>query len=129
MLNSLQATDGWFSSQAIDRIKIVLRHKFFSLLEGHIATDQECEDLLITEPGTKLTAHRGPNLRLGKHNMAKGAIPLEDLAVRDRLISLTCSFIEIIRRLLGCRRRCRETRQRDAECTCFNKFILQVPSV
>jgi len=74
------ASDGWFSSHAIEWVKIVLRHKFFSLLGGHVATDDECEALLVTEPGSKPSAPRLPNLRLGKHNMAKGAIPPEDLA-------------------------------------------------
>jgi general transcription factor 3C polypeptide 5 (transcription factor C subunit 1) len=34
----------------------------------------------VTEPGAKLTTARAPSIRLGKHNMAKGAIPPEDLA-------------------------------------------------
>ncbi|KAF9780292.1 RNA polymerase III transcription factor IIIC subunit-domain-containing protein [Thelephora terrestris] len=74
------ATDGWYTSQAIERIKVVLRHKFFQLLQGHIATEEECEALL-NEPLSKATMKsRAPKLRMGKHNMAKGALPPEELA-------------------------------------------------
>ena len=77
----VKATDGWYTSQAIERIKIVLRHKFFQLLQGHVATEEECEALL-NEPLSKATMKsRAPKLRIGKHNMAKGAMPPEDLAV------------------------------------------------
>ena len=32
--------DGWYTTHALERIKMVLRHKFFSLLEGHVASDE-----------------------------------------------------------------------------------------
>lgn len=81
----VKATDGWYTSQAIERIKIVLRHKFFQLLQGHVATEEECEALL-NEPLAKATMKsRAPKLRMGKHNMAKGAMPPEELAVCARL--------------------------------------------
>lgn len=79
---SVKATDGWYTSQAIERIKVVLRHKFFQLLQGHVATEEECEAIL-NEPLSKATMKsRAPKLRMGKHNMAKGALPPEELAVR-----------------------------------------------
>jgi general transcription factor 3C polypeptide 5 (transcription factor C subunit 1) len=60
---------------------VVLRHKFFQLLQGHVATEEECEALL-NEPLSKATMKsRAPKLRMGKHNMAKGALPSEELAV------------------------------------------------
>ncbi|KAH7930260.1 hypothetical protein BV22DRAFT_1028484 [Leucogyrophana mollusca] len=73
--------DGWFSAHAFERIKNVLRHKFFSLLEGYVATREECEALLEQEPGTtrKQSSHR-KQLKPGKHNMAKGAMRPEDAA-------------------------------------------------
>lgn len=60
-----------------------MRHKFFSLLEGHPATDDDCRALLTTNEGSAkaATAHRGSKLRPGKHNMAKGALRPEDAAV------------------------------------------------
>jgi len=74
--------DGWYSAHAFERIKTVLRHKFFSLLEGHIPTDEECEALLIVDPASnKSTSVRSKKLRPGKHNMAKGALKPEDAAV------------------------------------------------
>ena len=77
----LKATDGWYTPQTIERIKVVLRHKFFQLLQGHIATEEECEALL-NEPLSKAAVKsRAPKLRMGKHNMAKGALPPEELAV------------------------------------------------
>ena len=80
----IKATDGWYTSQVIEKIKIVLRHKFFQLLQGHIATEEECEALL-NEPSSKATMKSGaPKLRMGKHNMAKGAMPPDELAVRVR---------------------------------------------
>ena len=76
-----KATDGWYTSQAIEKIKVVLRHKFFQLLQGHIATEEECEAML-DEPLSKATMKsRAPKPRMGKHNMAKGALPPEELAV------------------------------------------------
>ena len=76
-----KATDGWYTSQAIEKIKIVLRHKFFQLLQGHIATGEECEALLNEPPSRATMKTRAPKLRMGKHNMAKGAMPPEELAV------------------------------------------------
>ncbi len=62
---------------------MVLRHKFFSLLEGHVATDEECRNLLAANEGSvKMSATRSQRLRAGKHNMAKGALRPEDAAVR-----------------------------------------------
>ncbi|KAF8076188.1 RNA polymerase III transcription factor IIIC subunit-domain-containing protein [Lyophyllum atratum] len=74
--------DGWYTSHAFERIKTVLRHKFFSLLEGHPATDEECRALLTSNEGSvKATvATRSHKLRAGKHNMAKGALRPEDAA-------------------------------------------------
>ncbi|KIM91005.1 hypothetical protein PILCRDRAFT_159710 [Piloderma croceum F 1598] len=73
--------DGWYSAHAFEQIKTVLRHKFFSLLEGHIPTDEECEALLVVDPtSNKATAVRSKKLRPGKHNMAKGALRPEDAA-------------------------------------------------
>lgn len=83
LLNAFQERDGWYSSHAFERIKAVLRHKFFSLLDGRIATDEECQTILAaTElPGKTAAATRSQKLRTGKHNMAKGALRPEDAAV------------------------------------------------
>ena len=63
---------------------MVLRHKFFSLLEGHVATDEECQALFVVDPtSNKTAAVRSKKLRPGKHNMAKGAMRPEDAAVRS----------------------------------------------
>ncbi|EGO01771.1 hypothetical protein SERLA73DRAFT_177265 [Serpula lacrymans var. lacrymans S7.3] len=73
--------DGWYSAHAFERIKMVLRHKFFSLLEGYVVTDEECIALLGQEPGaSKPTSIHAKKLRAGKHNMAKGALRPEDAA-------------------------------------------------
>jgi hypothetical protein len=81
---AMQERDGWYSAHAFERIKTVLRHKFFSLLEGHIPTDEECEALLVVDPtSNKATTVRSKKLRPGKHNMAKGALRPEDAAVRS----------------------------------------------
>jgi len=90
---SLQERDGWFSSHAFERIKTVLRHKFFLLLEGHVATDEECQALLLANEGSsKATiSNRNHKLRAGKHNMAKGALRPEDAAVRTRPSQLSVS--------------------------------------
>ncbi|KAG2013884.1 hypothetical protein CC2G_010749 [Coprinopsis cinerea AmutBmut pab1-1] len=80
---SCDERDGWYTSHAFDRIKTVLRHKFFSVLEGHPATDEECRNLLAnTESSSKSSSllHRNQKLRAGKHNMAKGALRPEDAA-------------------------------------------------
>lgn len=74
--------DGWYTTHALECIKTVLRHKFFSLLQGHIATQEECERLLVPQEGTnKLPQQYRHKLKYGKHNMAKGALPPEDAAV------------------------------------------------
>ncbi|KAF8974777.1 RNA polymerase III transcription factor IIIC subunit-domain-containing protein [Flammula alnicola] len=74
--------DGWYTTHAFEQIKTVLRHKFFSLLEGHPATDEECHALLVASEGSVKAsmAHRSSKLRAGKHNMAKGALRPEDAA-------------------------------------------------
>ncbi|KAJ3564349.1 hypothetical protein NP233_g8347 [Leucocoprinus birnbaumii] len=74
--------DGWYSSHAFERIKTVLRYKFFSLLDGRVATDEECQALLVASemPGKTAAATRSQKLRTGKHNMAKGALRPEDAA-------------------------------------------------
>ncbi|KAF9013348.1 RNA polymerase III transcription factor IIIC subunit-domain-containing protein [Cyathus striatus] len=74
--------DGWYTTHAFERIKTVLRHKFFSLLEGHAATDEECRALLVATEGSAKAAstNRSQKLRAGKHNMAKGALRPEDAA-------------------------------------------------
>ncbi|GBE79154.1 hypothetical protein SCP_0203510 [Sparassis crispa] len=75
--------DGWYSTRAIERIKTVLRHKFFSLLGGHVATREECEALLVPQEGTnKLPLRPTRRLKPGKHNMAKGALRPEDAAAQ-----------------------------------------------
>ena len=73
--------DGWYSSHAFEQIKTILRHKFFSLLEGHVATEEECATLLSSnQSSSKLATTRNPKLRAGKHNLAKGALRPEDAA-------------------------------------------------
>jgi hypothetical protein len=101
----MQERDGWYSAHAFERIKAVLRHKFFSLLEGHVATDEECEALLVVDPtSNKATNVRSKKLRPGKHNMAKGALRPEDAAVRWCTRSLVFDY-GIERALHGCRPR------------------------
>jgi general transcription factor 3C polypeptide 5 (transcription factor C subunit 1) len=73
--------DGWYTTQTLERIKAVLRHKFFSLLEGYVATDEECLRLLDQQTESKSVKPLERKLKLGKHNMAKGALPPEDVAV------------------------------------------------
>ncbi|KIM68705.1 hypothetical protein SCLCIDRAFT_13482 [Scleroderma citrinum Foug A] len=74
--------DGWYSTHALERIKTVLRHKFFSLLQGYVATQEECEALLEQGGGQKKTqtTRLVKRLKYGKHNMAKGALRPEDAA-------------------------------------------------
>ncbi|KAJ3558658.1 hypothetical protein NM688_g793 [Phlebia brevispora] len=80
--------DGWFSTHAFERIKLVLRHKFFSLLSGHIASREECEALLVPQEGTeKLPTRSTHRIRPSKHNMAKGALRPEDAAAQ-RLVAV-----------------------------------------
>ncbi|KAH9853850.1 RNA polymerase III transcription factor IIIC subunit-domain-containing protein [Lenzites betulinus] len=81
--------DGWYTTHALERIKAVLRHKFFSLLLGHVATREECERLLVPDEGTeKLPERHRHRLKFGKHNMAKGALPAEDAAAHRLMITL-----------------------------------------
>ncbi|KAI0306927.1 RNA polymerase III transcription factor IIIC subunit-domain-containing protein [Multifurca ochricompacta] len=79
---SCNERDGWFTSRALERIKTVLRHKFFALLEGYVATDEECLKLLEQQDGTRVIRPFARRPRPGKHNMAKGAMPVEDAAAR-----------------------------------------------
>ncbi|KAF8164959.1 RNA polymerase III transcription factor IIIC subunit-domain-containing protein [Crassisporium funariophilum] len=74
--------DGWYTTHTFEQIKMVLRHKFFSLLEGHPASDEECHALLLANEGSTKAAisQRNQKLRAGKHNMAKGALRPEDAA-------------------------------------------------
>lgn len=77
----MQERDGWYNSYTFDRIKSVLRYKFFSLLAGHVVTREQCEaNLAQTESGEK-PARSSHRLRPGKHNMAKGALSWEDATV------------------------------------------------
>lgn len=87
-----QERDGWYSAHAFERIKIVLRHKFFSLLQGYVATQEECEALLEEDTaGKKTQITRVKKLKYGKHNIAKGALRPEDAAVSFSVASLpTC---------------------------------------
>ena len=79
---SMQERDGWYCGYMLERIKTVLRLKYFSLLMGHIATREECEARLIPTEGTeKINVRPSHRLRPGKHNMAKGALRPEDAAV------------------------------------------------
>lgn len=72
--------DGWYSAQALERIKTILRHKFFSLLQGYVATEEECQALLEQDASGKSQTTRMKRLKFGKHNMAKGALRPEDAA-------------------------------------------------
>ncbi|RDX53075.1 hypothetical protein OH76DRAFT_1453987 [Lentinus brumalis] len=81
--------DGWYTTHALERIKTILRHKFFALLEGHIATREECERLLVPQEGTdKLPSRYRPKLKFGKHNMAKGALRPEDAAAQRLMTAI-----------------------------------------
>ena len=86
--------DGWYATHTLERIKTVLRHKFFSLLLGHVATQEECEALLVPQEGTdKLPQRHRHRLKFGKHNMAKGALPPEDAAVGARSNVVIAAFL------------------------------------
>lgn len=76
----IKERDGWYTTHSLERIKTILRHKFFSLLDGYPATDEECAALLETQSGRERLASRHVP-RPGKHNMAKGALRPEDAAV------------------------------------------------
>lgn len=103
----LQERDGWYSAHALERIKLVLRHKFFSLLQGYVATQEECEALLEEGAvGKKTQTTRVKKLKYGKHNMAKGALRPEDAAVcstRSLSLAIIISFFFLILRLLDCK--------------------------
>ncbi|KAF7985190.1 hypothetical protein HWV62_7796 [Athelia sp. TMB] len=87
---SCDERDGWYSTTAYEQIKVVLRHKFFSLLEGYVPSQEECEALLQAHDESGKTKSGRPippsqvlakkRLRAGKHNMAKGALKPEDAA-------------------------------------------------
>ncbi|KAF7352970.1 hypothetical protein MVEN_01264400 [Mycena venus] len=78
--------DGWYPNYALERIKTVLRHKFFTALEGYPATDDECRQLLQaseklpSKSAKDMSSLRSVRLKIGKHNMAKGAMRPEDAA-------------------------------------------------
>ncbi|KAJ7431284.1 RNA polymerase III transcription factor IIIC subunit-domain-containing protein [Mycena galericulata] len=78
--------DGWYTNHALERIKTVLRHKFFTVLEGYPATDDECRQLLAaseklpSKSAKDMSSLRSVRLKVGKHNMAKGAMRPEDAA-------------------------------------------------
>ncbi|KAJ7781467.1 RNA polymerase III transcription factor IIIC subunit-domain-containing protein [Mycena metata] len=78
--------DGWYTNYALERIKTVLRHKFFTVLEGYPATDEECRQLLTaseklpSKSAKDMSSLRSVRLKIGKHNMAKGAMRPEDAA-------------------------------------------------
>ncbi|KAI0053086.1 hypothetical protein FA95DRAFT_1579753 [Auriscalpium vulgare] len=72
--------DGWYTAHALERIKAVLRFKFFSLLEGYVATDEECEKLLEQQGSASTVKPFARRLRPGRHNLAKGALPPEEAA-------------------------------------------------
>ncbi|KAI0068897.1 hypothetical protein BV25DRAFT_1866793 [Artomyces pyxidatus] len=72
--------DGWYTTHALERIKTVLRHKFFSMLEGYMATDEECAKLLEQQGTNNMVKPFARRLRPWRHNMAKGALPPEDAA-------------------------------------------------
>jgi general transcription factor 3C polypeptide 5 (transcription factor C subunit 1) len=83
----MQERDGWYTTSHFERIKAVLRHKFFSLLEGYIPSEEECHALLVpvSEGSNKVQGSGTRKLRPGKHNMAKGALRPEDAAVSHSL--------------------------------------------
>ncbi|KAJ7699882.1 RNA polymerase III transcription factor IIIC subunit-domain-containing protein [Mycena rosella] len=78
--------DGWYTNYALERIKTVLRHKFFTVLDGYPATDDECRQLLAaseklpSKSAKDMSSLRSVRLKIGKHNMAKGAMRPEDAA-------------------------------------------------
>ncbi|KAF8525363.1 RNA polymerase III transcription factor IIIC subunit-domain-containing protein [Gautieria morchelliformis] len=73
--------DGWYQSAHLEGIKAVLRHKFFSLLEGRVPTDEECTKLLSDVSESRNYAHGSTYARKSrKHNKAKGALPPEEAA-------------------------------------------------
>ena len=88
--------DGWYSAHALERIKAVLRLKFFSLLDGRPATEEECQAVLEqaeTDSSKAIATSRSSKMRVGKHNMAKGAMRPEEAAVRSLFVDI---FVEMI---------------------------------
>lgn len=79
----LQEKHGWYVAAPLERIKNILRHKFFALLEGYQATDEEC--LLIGNEKEEKTIPTTKSIKTSwsKHNRAKGAQRPEELAVCD----------------------------------------------
>jgi general transcription factor 3C polypeptide 5 (transcription factor C subunit 1) len=79
-LTSLEDRNGWYTAAGLEAIKTILRHKFFSLLDGHVASDEECARLLVPtdETGRMPVPLSQRRRRHGKHNMAKGALPPEE---------------------------------------------------
>lgn len=74
---------GWYLQTQLENIKIILRHKFFSLLEGHIPTDAECQKLLDAKQESGSSKSTFTYRRVRKHNKAKGALPPEEQAVSE----------------------------------------------
>lgn len=74
----LQERDGWYTLQHFEQIKTLIRAKFFSLLDGHVLTEEECKDVLEGNIATEKQRKFFPR----KHNMAKGALPPEEAAAR-----------------------------------------------
>ncbi|GJE84727.1 RNA polymerase III transcription factor IIIC subunit-domain-containing protein [Phanerochaete sordida] len=68
---------GWFSTQAFEKIKTVLRYKWNSLQMGYIPTREECERQLAAPEHKPFYGSRPT-----KHNMAKGAQRPEDEMAR-----------------------------------------------
>lgn len=57
---------------------------------------EECEALLVSQEGSTKLVARPSRLRFGKHNMAKGALPPEDVAV-GAILNFTCALSLIVR--------------------------------
>ncbi|EKM59615.1 uncharacterized protein PHACADRAFT_205839 [Phanerochaete carnosa HHB-10118-sp] len=68
---------GWFSTQAFEKIKTVLRYKWNSLQMGYVPTREECERQLAAPEHKPFYGSRPT-----KHNMAKGAQRPEDEMAR-----------------------------------------------
>lgn len=68
---------GWFSTQAFEKIKTVLRYKWNSLQMGYVPTREECERQLAVPEHKPFYGSRPT-----KHNMAKGAQRPEDEMAR-----------------------------------------------
>ena len=96
--------DGWYTTHALERIKMVLRHKFFSLLEGHVASDEVSLGLL--------------------HGQGSLLMIVEGVLGTAREVGRTC----VVRDAL-----CKEARQaqhgegRDAARGCGGEWTLRTP--